>query len=134
MARQLFDRIGNLIIPTLKQWEDGFLRDANPRSELFVWECVAQSYERFLVLHPDRDKAAAASDLVLASLGAFPKENRKETGELQALYRETRNRMNADRQKFDAEVFGALARWPYRQLLLWDDLYRQVSPSKETIK
>lgn len=124
-ARQLFERVGSFVVPTWRQWELGFPCDANPVFELFVWECVAQAYEKFLAAHLDCDKAAVALDLSLSTMYENSKGRTDHHDELQAIYRETWQRMNADRPKFETEVFRALARWPYRQLLMWDDLYRE---------
>jgi len=131
-ARRLFERVGHLVIPTYEEWELGFRRDAQPQSELLVWEAVARAYESYLAGHPDCDKADAAMNLMLASMLAIPEEGTEETRELQSLYRSTWSRMVSDLPTTRREVFQSLAEqrpvqlrfWSeqeFRQLLIWDD-------------
>ena len=72
-ASNLFDRIGHHLYPTFEQWELGFLRDAQPQSEMVVWEAIARAFAAYLSGHPDCDKAAVASDVAMISMGIAPK-------------------------------------------------------------
>jgi len=115
-ARQLFDRVGNLIIPTLEQWELGVLRASQPQSKMAVWECIARAYEHFLAEHPDCDKAAVATDLFIASMFGTPNK------ELHRLHRITWNRMNGNVKAVRKEILRSLAHRGPPQLLFWEDV------------
>lgn len=108
-ARRLFERVGHYIVPTPEKWEEGFLYDAQPQSELFVFEAIARAYEAFLAEHPDCDRERVASDLALISMLAPLKEETETAKKLRALYRRIWESMISDIETTRRDVFRSLA-------------------------
>ena len=107
-ARKLYGRVGHHLCPTLEQWELGFLHDAQPQSEMFVWECIARAYEAYLSDHPNCDTCAVFSDLTLISLHAAFEGKSGATEELRELYCCIWKRMTDDGDAVREEVRQSL--------------------------
>ena len=108
-ARRLFDRVGLHVIPTFEQWELGFLRDAQPQSELFVWEAIARSFDAYCCVNPCCDKGTIASDLMLISMDAKGVKGNDDADLLESLYRAVWTRMVGDTDTVRREVFQSMA-------------------------
>jgi len=95
-ARSLHQRIGFHFYPAFEQWELGFMRDAQPQREMFVWEAIAAAYETHLKDHPDCDKEVVATTLAGLSAGGTFDTETPGTEALRALWRKTWAQFTAD--------------------------------------
>jgi hypothetical protein len=73
-VRWTYDVVGHLLMPTLEQWETGFMRDLNIEGQVAVWTCAAGGVIAFhrrhgLPLEPREDDLRLALDLIAAGVG-----------------------------------------------------------------
>jgi hypothetical protein len=95
-ARSLYERIGFHLYPSFEQWELGFMRDAQPQREMFVWEAIAAAYETYLKDHPGCDKEIVATTLAGLSAGGTFDTETPETDTLRALWQRTWGQFTVD--------------------------------------
>lgn len=65
MCKYTFPRVGKHVVPTLEQWELGFMRDAHPERELCMWLRMCIVLDK---LQPD-DPVPVIGQLVSLSSG-----------------------------------------------------------------
>lgn len=65
VCKYTFDRVGKYVVPTFEEWELGFMRDATPDREIFIWLRISIAMDK---LQPDDPKATLAQ-LVAVSTG-----------------------------------------------------------------
>lgn len=53
---------------SLEEWEDGFRRDHNPRSEIALWHHAAEMYQAFTLLESSAERRAEIYRIIVACL------------------------------------------------------------------
>ena len=107
-ARVLFNRVGYHLYPAFEKWELGFMRDAHPGREMFVWEGIARAYEAYLSDHPQCDSQAIVGNLAVISSGGGFEQETEETENLRTVFRNIWKRMIEDTDATLKEVRQSL--------------------------
>ena len=97
-ARRLYVQVGHHLYDTYEEWDEGFRRDAQPQSEMFVFECIARAGEAYLFDHPECDKPTVASDLIRVSVSRESEDDTEQIQELRVLYHRIWGNMTEDPQ------------------------------------
>ena len=72
-ARAVYEALHPYVSPTFEQFELNFLRDADPESEIQVWENIAYAFQRYEESNGPLDESAEATlfkSLLMISMGA----------------------------------------------------------------
>lgn len=70
-ARAVYEALQPFVSPTFEQFELNFLRDADPESEIQIWENIAYAFQRYEQQHgplSDSDEATLFKSLLLISM------------------------------------------------------------------
>lgn len=95
-ALDLFERLAHRLYRSFNEWELGFMRDASPASELFIWEGITRTYEAYARECPECDSMTVVRDLIGISSGGVPKEQTTQWERLTTLYRDIWKQMTRD--------------------------------------
>ena len=90
-AKQVYARVGHMIVPTFEQWELGFLRELTPELEIAVWEVIADAFDAYKAEKPDVDMDTLRM-LIAISTGGGPKHETAESRRLRELFRQYEER------------------------------------------
>lgn len=100
VIRSIYDIVGPYLDTTLEQFEIGFMRDADPESEVLLWSCIASAWVDYHQKHlggqalPEDEEKKLLAALLVISTGVEDVEKLgvpKEVGEkLLACYDELR--------------------------------------------
>ena len=112
--RELFDRVGRFVQPTLERWESGFLQEGNVAQEVIVWEAIAQTFEAYTSEHPDVDRCGLVRTISAITAGVMFEEETPETEALRQRYRVVCEEMQKDGQ---TQVDAVLSRLRHKGLL-----------------
>ena len=90
-ARAVYEALQPFVSPTFEQFELNFLRDADPESEIQIWENIAVAFQRYEQQHgtlSEADETTLFKSLLLISMcGSKPTETPQAYwDQLQAIY------------------------------------------------